>query len=190
MITNFFPMIQSSQQKLQKQQKQQGEYSCKESRGKRTCSCHPGFEWKSEVTFAGHLSSQRHYQWKIMEEENEKLHIVNRQRRRNEQRWKKEKQRMEDEIRQLRSQISNFEKLEKLEKLENTIPMETEKTTTTMSTNTELTTTRSTSTKSTQTLDSFFWTKRISMEEYDSSYVPFEYDVEFVEEFDDFDHDG
>ena len=184
MITNFFPMIQSSQQKLQKQQKQQGEYSCKESRGKRTCSCHPGFEWKSEVTFAGHLSSQRHYQWKIMEEENEKLHIVNRQRRRNEQRWKKEKQRMEDEIRQLRSQISNFEKLEKLE---NTIPMETEKTTTTMSTNTELTTTRSTST---QTLDSFFWTKRISMEEYDSSYVPFEYDVEFVEEFDDFDHDG
>ena len=169
MITNFFPMIQSSQQKLQKQQKQQGEYSLKESRGKRTCSCHPGFEWKSEVTFAGHLSSQRHYQWKIMEEENEKLHIVNRQRRRNEQRWKKEKQRMEDEIRQLHSQISNLEKLEKLE-------------------NTKSTT--STSTKSTQTLDSFFWTKRISMEEYDSSYVPFEYDVECVEEFDDFDHDG
>ena len=172
MITNFFPMIQPYQPKLQKQQ---GEYSLKESGGKRTCSCHPGFEWKSEATFAGHLSSQRHYQWKTMEEENEKLQVVNQQRRRNEQRWKKEKQRMEDEIRQLHSQISNLEKLEKLE-------------------NTKSTT--STSTKSTQTLDSFFWTKRISMEEYDSSYVPFEYDVECVEEyddfddFDDFDHDG
>jgi hypothetical protein len=167
MITIFFPMIQSSPQKLQKLQKQQGEYSLKESRGKRTCSsCHPGFEWKSEVTFASHLSSRRHYHWKTMEEENGKLYMVNRQRRRNEQRWKKEKQCMEDEIRQLHSKISNLEKLEKLEN------------------------TKSTTTKSTETLDSFFWTKRISMEEYDSSYVPFGYDVDCVEEFDNFDHDG
>jgi len=66
-----------------------------------TCACHPGFEWKNERTFLIHFSSYRH-KFKVVEDENLRLRDLHKKRVRNEIHWKKCKQQLEQNLRDMK----------------------------------------------------------------------------------------